>query len=477
MYQEDEIFLDLKDMCLRLLLKWRMICVVGIVSAILGIGVGAFLNNSQYKADLEHAEAQKIALSGGETDFFEPYVEKMTDLEIEQFTNKIGEYKEYQKQYEEAKEYYDTSLYMDMDPDAVLTKRVQYYIDKKTELSSYAEYNMLSDLASSIVSNVVHGADYGKMAELTGKELDPTYWRELYSISNDGPFIYVNVTAPDDSVADALLQIVDEAIIAYTKNLNDYDDCKVSMVEEISYVQKNTSVANIQQSALSSVNSYRETMESLPKVLNENQKLLYEALTEDLFIERDLLSISSAIIGGFLGGVLICGYIILQYILGATLHTEDEMSSIYRTQLLGEGYIAAKKPAFLPGIDAWLIKLLVGETSKTAADARERAEADIRVMMKQKGWKKLYITSTTEDTACMTLARDLKNALANADFETKLDCRVPQDAESLTEIAAADCVVMVERTDVSRKDAIKKEVALCERYNTNVLGAVVLREI
>ncbi len=477
MYQEEEIVIDLKDVCCRLLLKWRLIFCVGIIAAVLGVGIGAFLNFNDYQSDLKHAEAQKIALSGGETDYFDKYLEKMTEQELEQFVNIMEQYKEYEREYGRNLEYFEKSLYMNMDPDAVLNHQIQYHIDLGREMTSEADYSVVSNIASQYASHIIHTIDYAKVNELTGLNLEIEYWKELISIGCSGAFLNVNITAPTEATDAALCQVVDEAIINYMSDLREYGKFSISIAEESCYTQRNESVANIQKSILAELNGYEEKISNLAKPLNETQKLLFEDLTEDLLIKLDLLSMKSAVIGGLLGGIVICGYILLQYIMGSSLRTDTEISTSYGMELLGSGYIPAKKKAFLPGIDKWIVKVFVGESVlQSVEDAQRRAEADIRIMMKQNGWKQLYLATTTEDAECMDLVQKLRSALAS-DFSVQSAVKVPERPAALVQISSADCVVLAERVDVSSRKAISKTAALCERYKTPVLGAVIVREV
>ena len=124
----EEMTISVKDLLLRILLKWRMILVWMLIGAVVLDGVGYVrsaravkLAQEAIKTPEDDEEQMLLAVSQAE--------EKLSTREVSEVQTAVGTYLSYQKEYQDTLAYNTNSIKMQLDPNKVPTMMLQYYID------------------------------------------------------------------------------------------------------------------------------------------------------------------------------------------------------------------------------------------------------------------------------------------------------------------------------------------------------------
>ena len=360
-YYDDDVEIDLIDMMFYLLKKWRGLVIAIILGLVLGLGI-YLLKDHQQKAELA---AQKAVAEN--TDGTEAFDESKYDISDDAESNMELAY-QYRQLYHRQLEYNQKSVIMQIDPNAVYTGELRYY------LSAGYDTGLVSVLYQCILSDKEL---LTKLQEASGLDCEVSYIKELIDsgISNENDanininnlvaditnsvtsvtknsFVSYNVVSTSAESCEKMIQVIREKVMELDAQCQE-SYAGYSAVEVTDTVQKVTdnSYLNLQKSNVDQLNNYLSNVQKLENALTDEEKEYYckkylsrEYVAEDDEEEIASVSVASAepvskvkwilvgiVLGIFLWGILEC----CKYLFDGSVKTLSEVQELTHVPVLG----------------------------------------------------------------------------------------------------------------------------------------------
>ena len=331
---EEEI--DLIQLMLYVLRRWKVLLLACVLGLILG---GAF-----------------GALKGNKT---------LDQLDIDTLNmEQIQQYARYQQLYEDEVARQAESIYLNMNPEAVYTVTKNYYVAGRD--------NDLNRVSLAIGAILQDQTVYAQILEETGLTCSQRSLAELMSVwfaitqksqvqltddrSNDGK-IYISVSAPSEEIGDKILSVLDEHVqeacaqIAQTAEGLTYE-----AVAQSGLTGYCGDAVSARQSGAERLATYLTTIANIEKNLNDDDKTYYSLVygDEQELQEPQKLPLKWMAIGAVVLFVLAGGCYVLAFLLDGSVKEPDELEERFGLHLLArvEPENAAKKK--LRGLDKLL---------------------------------------------------------------------------------------------------------------------------
>ena len=177
------------------------------------------------------------------------------------------------------------------------------------------------------------------------------------------------------------------------------------------------------------------------------------------------------IIGGVLGGVIICLWVLLAYLADNRLDGAYQAAKLYNLELFAvvgaEG--KKRKPWFAGLID----RLEANASRQRFADSKQAAaytDAAVRALLPKSSCT-VAVVSSRKDAAAEQMMQQL--TACTDDTVTYIACpAVLEDAASMRTAAESDAVLLVEQSGVSILSEINREIIRLEKAEKEIVGLV-----
>ena len=177
------------------------------------------------------------------------------------------------------------------------------------------------------------------------------------------------------------------------------------------------------------------------------------------------------IIGGVLGGVIICLWVLLAYLADNRLDGAYQAAKLYNLELFAvvgaEG--KKRKPWFAGLID----RLEANASRQRFADSKQAAaytDAAVRALLPKSSCT-VAVVSSRKDAAAEQMIQQL--TACTDDTVTYIACpAVLEDAASMRTAAESDAVLLVEQSGVSILSEINREIIRLEKAEKEIVGLV-----
>lgn len=470
-YENEIDLIELFHHCLQ---KWRTILLAAIIGAAL---FGAYNGYKQAQpVTAPTAEENEAALN--------KLRKGLTDLEVSEVDTLAEMYDSYVKVYEEKELYGEKSIRLNMDPEHVHSGASTYII------SDYYDNQGIYTVESQDAGNIV--ALYSELLtddktidaikEATGWDVDRQYVRELYGVSSTGvSLLRISTIAPSEDECRIIIKVLEERLEQVKPQVQANAKHEIAKVNDKYFEDYSSSITDAQKAQSDTLISLKNTMRNIPNNLTSDQKAYYQEIIKQNYpdeIKEKEFSVFSLIkfiiIGCVAGAFVVLFCIALVYALKQVLRTEDDMSSLFSTRVIGtvKACDASEKKKFLSGIDNWYEKKFDKKNGiLPEAAAYDMIASEIAVGIEKGEIKKPFITSTSSDKA----VADVVNRIAKGTSGLTKGASVVTDADALKTLSESDGVVIVEKIQDSRISNIGRELELCKKYGINVIGAVVVR--
>lgn len=237
-----------------------------------------------------------------------------------------------------------------------------------------------------------------------------------------------------------------------------------------------TSIKNLQeqnkklQEDMEKLEEKNEELEKKNDELNEENGKLEEEMKPKAVRAGMGSIVKSAVLGAFLGAFIICGCAFLQYFFYKKLRGAEELKERYGYYILGDLYRPKQKKS--GPIDRLLDKWAdYAEPVDTEEEYRLIA-ARIR-MASDKASLKLMVTGTVDPALLEQVCQKLKGLLPDGSYSVCAEANLTYNASAMEEVKQY-AVVLVEAADVSDKREVAKLVEVLQISKVEVVGAVVL---
>lgn len=492
-----DMSISIKDMLMRVCLKWRAMIVWAVILAILFNGLGVL---KEYKAvqtqkqledektntelQLENAEKKVTELEKG-----------LSDREIADVKRVVESYADLQSRYTVAREYFENSAKMQLDPSRVPTMMIQYNINTnyQVEYPIIDKRDNTSPIISAYCDYIKSDETYDALKNAMVSDVEVSYVKELVDAVEDCGNISVTIIAPTEEDCKAMGDVVEKTISKATGKLqNIYGAFEVTPIMDSYGCAANSTLLNDQTTVVNNMNSIRSAIVNITSGMNDAQKEYYSALLDydtianppDAVGENlqnlelaensentsiNLIHAKMLILGILVGFFLVVCWYALLYILSNRMRTADDLEEVYGMRLMGTLTIKTKKNI----VDRKIQEAFSGKNDFTYEEQMRMICAGIRISAKKLGIQKLYITGSSREKLDSYYAEIAKQLKAQ-NLDVQYGVSVIYDPESLEKMAESDGVVLVEKTGSSLYKDIKKEMDCCLSNKVQIIGAVVL---
>lgn len=275
--------------------------------------------------------------------------------------------------------------------------------------------------------------------------------------------------------------IVTEYINQQFSKIKQIDEDTSIIVLGKSYIEDATNwLFQRQSDAIVQFNTYEEAVGDFVTNQTANfskgQTKYYKALLKMLETSRsEGVSYRNkySLTGILMGGVISCGYIILKYLFDASIKTENDVSDRYSIPVLKTIIIEGNHYLFVDRMVRWL-RNIPHEDRETALST---AATDVGILMNKGKAKNLYIVKTDDSNYIQEVAEALQKKLITKDPSLSVTIGTPEsDPDNMVRFSENESVVLIAETRKTKTSSFDKCYEMINRYNSDVLGAIVLKE-
>lgn len=481
---DDELEIDLIDLMFYLMRQWKTLILALLIGILAGGGIYMVKKASFDRAEVSgesEEEDDKESLEDYEVD---PDVKANMELAYQ-----------YRQLYLKQLEYNQKSVVMQLDPNAVYTGELRYYMTAGDD----------TGLISILYQNILGDKDLlTELQEASQLDCNPSYIQELIgcsisterdsmininnmmytsqtsaaSVEKNSVVTYTVVSINEESCRQ-MLKILQEKVTELNRQCEEtYEEYEAMEVNNAVRLVTNNDYLNRQRSNIDQLSSYLSNVRGLESSFAEEDKHYYNQMylarveeDEDDEESQELLAVAEEdtaaapnpvkwiVIGMFLMCVCWGGFYMMKYLLDKRIKTSDEIRG-FRLPLIGclEGY----GPVYT-GLNARIEQLR--SRTKEGADTEEYVAASLEAL----------------DAPAILLCGDRKDekvnqvmaSLKEKSQKTELSDYPGQDSSALERAGEKGVVFVVHLGNTTRTE-LKRELEVCRMQKIEVLGAVVI---
>lgn len=461
-----EMDINFKWLMYRVLRSWRVTVVWVIIIALMA-GIGSFalkilkLQDPEYvtsaRLDFEREHASWVAT--GEN--FEAQLANIEEAKQEQ------------------QEYNEKSVLMQIDPLREFHASFEMYVDYNYQIMpdmAYQNIDLSDRILKAYATYMTNGELYQYIIDNVSFDIERRYLGEIFGTSVDygNNMLSVSVRQQNAQYCQEILDVAQTALQEkYIDVCSAIAEHTLSTTNAAAYETVNL---NLQETQKANRQRITELDISLQEVNAEYLEWKTEPEPEAEITMAEVIkkSIKLSIIGGLVGFVAVVVIVVFVTILSGKLLNPKDVKDRFGLRIIGElPAKRVKKPfAF---VSRWFAKFggitatpedfdclvkMVGVSIKSDLASREDSN-----------WTKIAFTGTVSE-------EELTNTVAAMGLDSAYTAICAADiltnAESIEKLSEADCVVLVEKQEVSTMTDIAKELEALRAWNKPVLGAVVV---
>lgn len=437
--QMDEEVIDLKELMLYILRKWRVLILAGIIGVVLGCAFGLL----KPEKGLDDLEMDKLHLK------------------------EINQYARYQELYDEQVRKEEESVYMNMDPENVWKGSKIYY------LTAYeSDLTRINEMYNSIFRNE---RIYDDLIEASGLDCSEMAIRDLAKVSfskyereekeslfgkRERSFrVSISTVAPTEEACRAMLNMLDERVQGINRLVErTYPNAKYELISDSCTSGYDSGVIYQRSESAELMATYVKQMSELKKNLTDDDMLYYREIyaADEEDKELGLGGLKWAIVIGVLfGGMMVCFYGAM-FLLNGSVKNLDELKNNYGLHLLaclnGEKKVS----------NFWIDRML---TTKQ----QYNSEAYLRAALAAMDMKNIHMCGDMDNTQVAA-----KMQMFKGEDGMTISDRLAVDEKAQQMAKAADGVVLyVQLWNTNHKDLIR-ELEIAGHIHVPVLGVVAI---
>ena len=468
-----------KDVLILFFKKFERILAVALIFAVLFAAYGAWRGYSAISGEnmQQQLDDYQIAL-----DEYNASTQSLRDT-IERDQQRLDSLQEYTEQ----------SIYYNLDPYNEAVSELIFYIDTGYQIAPsqyYQNPNKTGELVSAYCDAYRSAELYEGVSDILGQEVEIKYIDELLTIERAGD-IQIR-----DSVGNVTVKHSDgnEGVVVIRARAQDEETASeiTSFVYNYLREQFGDTIAEHTTTIISD-----STMRVMDSELEQSQKQMVDdiaALQESIktneaqldTMERDTPQQPSAsmtsvlkrailfgIIGGVLGGVIICLWVLLSYLADNRLDGAYQLGKLYNIELFAVVSSEEKKrrPLFHKLIDC-LEQNASRQQFAGQESAVDYADVSVRSLERQgQGLLTVAAVSSCQDEQVQKLLDSFEQK--SDDGVRYVACpAVLSDPASMEKATGADAVLLVERSGVSLIPQMNAEIIRLEKAGREIVGMV-----
>lgn len=452
--------INLKDLMMHICLRWRTLLIWMLIGAII-LGIGGTISQK-----------------------------KMKDEEIEEVKRVYMIYEQAVRDHESIIAYSNSSIKMKLDPYAVPTLSMSFYVDKRYQFTfpEIAEKDTTEAIVATLRDQVTTNAMYEEILQKLGWDVDVLYLQELISVESAYNTLHITAIAPKqtdcETIRNIIMDVINKQQQELTNQFGEFDiitsgnECKVKVNQELleeqtschEEMQRNmdTTYDSLKAGLTSIQGRYMDDLREMHEE-NENNENSDELPTQRAF------SIMYVVLGVLVGALLYCVWIAITYILSDYVYTVNDIERRYALRILSITNTKEKYALQKNGIDRFIYhNFLKNELHHTKEENIRLVKAEIAVLAKSNAINKLYLASTCETEEVKELQKLVREEYENACIVYG-GWNVNDNPDALKEMSNCDAVILVEQIGISLHENIRHFIGFCDQNEIPVLGSIVVR--
>ena len=495
-YREREI--DLIDVLWKVAFAWRKCLIVALICAIALPGFMYIRGLRSYNASIEALEQQQQSVGMmSKEEQSQKALEGLTDDEVKAVNSALR----LTENYNAALKYLDNSVAMSIDPYNEEATIVEYYVDSdfKTVNPGTNEESYTPSVISAYIDLITNGTIAQTTASLEGVTLSAPFIQELINVDSkdNGNIIVVTIIAPDSQLRSRIAGVITDTFNAHTGDISAaIGSHSIRVMNEYQVTRIDNDLIKRQSDATSKVTTGKTSLDTATKALSDKQKSALNSLlamdkkdanessatnttdnstdsnstvknADGTTLTKPSFSIKYAVIGFFVGIILVAGVIALIDIFSKKLKYDTELKDIFGI----DTYAVFKKEKQYKGFDAWLYKMRYKNVRRMTYDESvERLVTGVSLILKNKECDSLYVTGTQMNSLPDNLKASISDGLSG--ITVTYGDNVYYTPQSL--VAADECgeVLIVEQLGGSNVDDIAHELTTLHEQDIDVIGGM-----
>ena len=462
---EQEI--DLKWLLYRVLRAWRGIAVWAMITAGV-IGVIGCAANLIKITDPEYVEAQTQNFERAHASW------EATGANLK------AEIENLQDSREKQKEYNENSVLMQINPLREYNASFQLYVDYDYQIDPSLAYQNI-DLSDRIIkayaTYMTNGEMYQYIIDNLSYNMELRYFKEIFEVSTDYTNNMISISVRHES-AEKCQEILKLAAAGIQSK---YESVQKAIAEhellEMNAAQYETVNRSLDETQKANIQYIFDVDIKLQEKNEEYLKWKKEPEPEAEYTVTEAVksAIKTVIIGGVIGGMVFAVVVAFSALLSGKLLNPEDLKKRFGLRLIGElPTTRVKKPfAF---VSRWFaafggVTMAPEDYERLAQTAAMGLKSELSAREEAKDWKRVAFAGTVSEEELQTLLAAMK---FDESYTVTVVADILTNAESVEKVVAADCVVLVEKQEVSRFSDISRELEALKAWNKPVLGAIVL---
>lgn len=494
----EEKKVDLNDLLAWLILKWKPILLWALIGFVIALLLCFLIPGKM----LEQATAPPPKT-------MEDLRNSLSDAEALEVENAFNDYLIFQNYNKELSNF--SSVFLNTKETGGNIMVAKYYIMSglKSCSSFYTDIAISSEAYKKIYE--IAYPDAGEGEDITAARVCPFQFLSEKDELSDGVLITVYIKADTEEQCKGILDVINSSFEKETQKLkgtdgkitcrlvdagyisdqkNFYDNAEKMVVERLHVVNKAIATLNINHinKFSDSQKEYYNALKAGQSSSNQSKNAADSAASEGSTASADTavpaessdnkkkgLSISPitflqyTLIGILIGAFLAADILIIIYVANGKVNSYKELGQ-YGIQTLETTY-HDKGKSFINN----LVRS-VREISPTNVTRQlEMLSADLSIRMKMAGVEKLYIVMTCKDALDKETAKTIKNLVEGEGLSVTVGDPL-ESGETLKILSDTDRVVILAHMKKTKKSAIVKVGAACQRFSKEIFGFIAIDE-
>lgn len=495
----DELEISIKDLALYMCLRWRMILAWMLIGAVMLGGVGVLKMYLEARTLQQSLEMPKEEAEQSKENRLMILKEGLTEIEIAEVECAFEAYTNIIRNSDNIVKYNNESIKMQLNPYAVPTVNLSYYIDNHYQVvyPMVQEKDSTNAILTALTEEVTSVTTCEKMAQELGWEKDSIYVSELIEVGYMGNILSITLMAPKQEDCEVMRSTIMETVKEYIKKLHEvFGGFDIELIEDEYKLSVKTSLLSEQMTMSSGIYTLKNNYAAVLSGLSDSQREYLDELINSRLQKSDeeteeeigtvennsteltfskLFKIKYVVLGAFIGAALYCFWLVMKYVLSDRLHVAEEMEQRYRVRIMAvirdedkerKSFILDK---FLYGV------FLRGELKVDKLKAVRVIESEIRVLVQNTKMKNIYMASTCGTLECKEIQELVCKNSRNESYTVHGGCDVSCNPEELEALGQSDGVVLVEQVNSSSYRKIKRLICFCEQNQVPIIGCAIVQ--
>ena len=480
--------ISLVDLLFEILLKWRMIVVSMLIGAVL---LGGYSYLQSEKAFVIQQNELSNKLNENKEEVFAHLDKTLTEVQKNNVKTVV--------EYEEYNEYYDNSLLMQLNVNAIPTVDMIFSVETKNENDNIMLVSVYSQIIEKgIVEWLVEGGmgqnEAAKVAELVNVETGKGSQKDVLFANTKG-IIPVSVMHVDEEQCKELAKDIKNLVFDKEEELEAlYGEIEIVLVDEFYATKTNMAVLGIKQLIFKNVVSGNANIEKLKKDFTTDEIKYYEIL-KDVITSNEAdaeapeeiptpvpaikpshsIDVKLVIVGMLAFAFLYVFFVFAMYLFNNKLRATDSMAELYDIAQLGVVSTVGGKKKIFGFIDNLIIKLRDRNKRKfIKEEAVEIVAVAIKMAVRKSETNEVSLVGCEVKKQTEDVCNNIKALLEKEDITVTILDNALYNAETLEKLENTINVVLVEKAGSTMYDEVAKEVELLQRNKINVLGGIIV---